>query len=160
MAATRALLNYAKNIDHNYYVGMYLRHGPQHDQSGVIDWSPSDGEDLNAEDMETSNGKEYYTQEIKVASASFCQNNALNVSLSDALPGTMLQIVKDGDHASAASPSNGTSVTVKPIAQTTDANANGSEYYAIVKVWVPKEEAEKKHRLRIQRAGVSNGRIL
>ncbi len=142
MAATRALLNYAKNIDHNYYVGMYLRHGPDHSKNGVIDWSPTSGTELNAENKETHDGEEYYTQEIKVASASFCQNNALNVSLSDALPGTMLQIVKDGDHASAASPS-GASVTVKPIAQTTDANANGSEYYAIVKIWVPKEEAEK-----------------
>ena len=146
MAAVKALLNYANTIDHNYYVGMYLRHGTSHDQSGVIDWSPTSGSELNAEDIEDFGGEEYYTQEVKVASASFCQNNALKVGLADYLPGTLLQIVKDDNHASPASPVeyDGTPISTKPIAQTTDANANGSEYYSIVKVWVPKEAAEQE----------------
>ncbi|MCI8857539.1 MAG: Cys-Gln thioester bond-forming surface protein, partial [Clostridiaceae bacterium] len=146
MAAVKALLNYANTIDHNYYVGMYLRHGASHDQSGVIDWSPTSGSELNAEDIEDYDGEEYYTQEVKVASASFCQNNALKVGLADYLPGTLLQIVKDDNHASPADPVayNGTPISTKPIAQTTDANANGSEYYSIVKVWVPKEAAEQE----------------
>ena len=147
MAATRALLNYANTINHNYYVGMYLRHGASHDQTGVIDWSPSSGSELNAESIESHGGEDYYTQEIKVASASFCQNNALNVGLTDYLPGTLLQIVKDGNHSSPADPEeySGSPISTKPIAQTTDANANGSEYYSIVKVWVPKKAAEQEN---------------
>lgn len=105
MAAVKALLSYANTINHNYYVGMYLQHGASHDQTGVIDWSPTGGgSDLNAEDTETHDGEEYYTQEVKVASASFCQNNALKVGLADYLPGTLLQIVKDDNHTSPASP--------------------------------------------------------
>ncbi len=143
MAAIKALLEYANTIDHNYYVGSYLTHGDAYDETGEIDWSPTGGDGLNA-NVEELDGAEYYTKEIKVASASFCQNNALNVGLYQALPGTLLQIVKDGDHASAAAPSASASVTLKPIAQTTDANANGSEYYGIVKVWVPKDAADEK----------------